>query len=477
MELLCAWPCSIWSARLGKMNDEDKHMKNSRLVIAGGRVIDPSQELDQISDVLIESGRIIEIRPVSEQNDTADTVINADGLVVSSGFIDLHCHMREPGYEDKETILTGISAAASGGFTTVCLMPNTNPPVDNLASLNFIFKEAKKNGYRLLPIACVTQGRKGSQLVDMFELADAGAVGFSDDGSPVSDPRIMQSALTYSLGSGLPIINHSEDLTLSAGGVMNEGWVSNRLGLKGIPYIAEDIMVARDIELAEYTGGRLHLAHISTMGALKLVKRAKESGLDVTAEVTPHHLTLTQDIIMGNNSNIDSGGPLPYSAYDTMAKVNPPLRAEEDVQALVAGLKEGYIDAIATDHAPHSSVDKDCPFDEAAFGISGLETALGLGLRLVHDGDIDLSTLIERLTVGPARILGPYGEHIGNLKKDSYADLVIFDPQKEWKVETTNFASLGKNSPLNGYTLKGKVLGTISNGEVLFRDESLKEVI
>lgn len=453
------------------------NIKNSRLVVAGGRVIDPSQGLDQISDVSIENGRIVEIKPVGKRDADSITAIDANGLVVSPGFIDLHCHMREPGYEDKETIDTGIAAALKGGFTTVCVMPNTNPPVDNLTSLNFVLRQSKKNGYRLLPIACVTRGRKGLQLVDMSELAEAGAVGFSDDGSPVSDPSVMQSALTYSLGSGLPIINHSEDLTLSTGGVMNEGWVSNRLGLKGTPYIAEDVMVARDIELAEYTGGCLHLAHISTMGALQLVKRAKESGLDVTAEVTPHHLTLTQEIIMGNNSNIDSGEALPYSAYDTMAKVNPPLRSEEDIQALIVGLKEGYIDAIATDHAPHSSVDKDCPFDEAAFGISGLETALGLGLKLVHNGDIDLSTLIERLTVGPARILRQHGKHIGNLKTDSYADLVIFDPQKEWKVETADFVSLGKNSPLDGSTLKGKVLGTISNGEVLFRDESLKDVV
>jgi dihydroorotase len=378
--------------------------------------------------------------------------------VVCPGFIDLHCHLRQPGFEEKETIATGTRAAARGGFTTVCCMPNTNPPVDKTTVVEYIKSVAAKEGMvRVLPIGCITAGREGSELADFGELSLSGVVAFSDDGSPVTDSSVMRSALEYSQESGLPIIDHCEDLAFSQGGVMNEGTVATKLRLKGIPVAAEESMVARDIRLARLVGGRLHIAHVSTAGSVKLIRSAKEDGISITAEVTPHHLTLTEEKVIG---------------YNTNAKVNPPLRTAEDVEALISGLKEGVLDAIATDHAPHTAKDKDCDFTTAAFGISGFETALGSLMGLVHGGKLDLVMLISKLTCEPASILR--WNDIGSLKPGAAADVVIFDPNKEWVVNPEEFISKGKNTPLAGSVLKGKVMVTLYGGEVVYKDESVR---
>ena len=441
------------------------------ILIKGGRIIDPSQGIDRIADLLIEKGVV---RGVDGQVSPPDgsQVLDASGLVVCPGFIDLHCHLREPGYEYKETIASGTRAAAQGGFTTVCAMPNTNPTMDSRATVDFVSQKAREEAVvRVLPIGCVTKGSEGKELAEMGELGEAGVIGFSDDGHPVADSNIMRQALSYSSSHGLPIINHCEVLELSKGGSMNEGWMSNRLGLKGVPGSAEEIMVARDISLAELTGGRLHLAHTSTAGALELVRRAKGKGLNVTCEVTPHHLTLSDEAVLGHR-RLTAGlssvayspfAPLTSNAYDAYAKVNPPLRSRDDVEAMVQGLVDGIIDFIATDHAPHNRVEKLCTFDDAAFGISGLETALGSLISLVHTGKITLPLLIERLTVAPARFLD---SKLGTLQKGAPADVTIFDPDVEWVVDASQFASKGKNTPLEGATLKGRVVATIVGGEI-----------
>ncbi|MBI2164977.1 MAG: dihydroorotase [Chloroflexi bacterium] len=453
------------------MREQKTKADNGTLLIRGGRVIDPAQGLDDVLDVLVRDGLVAAIRkPQNASSTEARSVVDASGLVVSPGFIDLHCHLREPGYEDKETIATGTLAAARGGFTAVCAMPNTLPPIDSRSVVEFVLQRAREEGHvRVFPIGSITRGRKGRELTEMAELAKAGAVGFSDDGDPVADPYMMRMALTYSRVTGLPLIEHCETPELS-GGVIHEGWVASRLGLKGIPSQAEEAMVARDLALAELTGGRLHLAHLSTRQALELVRRAKERGLPVTFEVTPHHLTLTEEEVLGLRVRASPFESLTPLAYDTNAKVNPPLRAREDVQALVAALREGLVDAIATDHAPHTLVDKVCPFDEAAFGISGLETALGLVLTIYHQGQVPLSRIVEKLTVGPALVLGAKGQGLGTLKPGTVADLVIFDPEEAWTVDPQKFASKGKNTPLAGVTLKGRVKYTVLEGKVIYDD-------
>ena len=441
-----------------------------KLLIKGGRLIDPSQDIDGIHDLLVEDGVVKGIAQRIDAPEFAE-VIDAAGKVVCPGFIDVHCHLREPGFEDKETIATGTLAAARGGFTTVCAMPNTNPTMDTAATLEYVLRKARDEAsVRVLPIGCVTKQSKGKELAEMGELAEAGAIGFSDDGNPVADSNIMRQALGYSSAMGLPVINHCEEPALFHGGSMNEGWISNRLGVKGIPNSAEDIMVARDIDLARLTGGRYHVAHLSTAGALELVRRAKERGMtNVSAEVTPHHLTLTDETILGRT--VDGDGvngayaPLTSAAYDTLAKVNPPLREQTDVDAMIEGLRDGAIDLIATDHAPHNRTDKECTFHEAAFGISALETAAGQLMSLVHSGAIDLPLLIEKLTVAPARFLSR--EDLGTLKRGAAADITIIDPDAEWVVDTTQFASKGKNTPLAGATLRGRVHATLVGGEVI----------
>ena len=360
-------------------------MNNPRpVLVKGGRIVDPAQGMDERGDLLILDGVVAVIQTEIASPDGA-RVIDAAGLVVCPGFIDLHCHLREPGFEYKETIATGTRAAARGGFTTVCAMPNTDPVMDSRAVVDFVLRLAREEGaVRVLPIGAVTAGSRGAALTEMAELAEAGAVGFSDDGHPVADANVMRQALSYASGLGLPIINHCEVPELSAGGVMNEGWVATRLGLKGLPRSAEEAMVARDIALAETTGGRLHVAHASTAGTVELVRQAKERGLKVTCEATPHHLTLTDETVLGRGAAAYE--PLSVSAYDTNAKVAPPLRSRPDVEAMVEGLRDGTVDLIATDHAPHASIEKMCTFDEAANGISVLETALGSLMSLVHSG-------------------------------------------------------------------------------------------
>ena len=441
------------------------------LLISGGHLLDPSQGIDKVGDLLITEDKIAWVGDKGLASPRPDlSTIDATGLVVCPGFVDLHCHLREPGFEDKETIATGTRAAARGGFTTICCMPNTDPPLDNQASIDYVRKTAETEGLvRVLPIGCITKGRQGKELTEMSELAEAGVIGFSDDGDPVSSSRIMSLAMDYSCALGLPIIEHCEDKELSDGGLMNDGWVSTRLGLNGIPTAAEEISVARDLALAQLTGARLHIAHVSTKGSVELIRRAKEEGIAVTAEATPHHLTLTEERVMGCQP-----GESNRLTYDTSAKVNPPLRTEDDVAALIKALKDGVIDVIATDHAPHRLVDKMCEFGVAAFGISGLETALGCLMSLVHSGELDLITLICKLTLEPARIIGTkYGE-LGTLKPGCQADITLFDPNKEWVVNSHNFASKGKNTPFDGYQFKGKVMATIFAGDIVCQDHSVR---
>jgi len=436
------------------------------ILIQGGRVIDPSRGVDEITDVLIEGG---EIKGVTTSIPAPDggTIIKATGLIVCPGFIDLHCHLREPGFEYKETIASGTAAAARGGFTTVCAMPNTNPVADNRATVDFVLRKGREEGVvRVIPIGAVTKGSGGTELAEMADLAHAGVVGFSDDGHPVSNPNIMRQALSYSSSLGLPIINHCEVKELSGDGTMNEGWVATRLGLKGIPSSAEEIMVARDIELAELTGGQLHIAHASTAGTADLLRRAKEEGLDyVTGEVTPHHLTLSDNAVLGDSVIGSEFRSLTSRAYDSNAKVAPPLRRPADVAAMVEALRDGVVSFVATDHAPHGRVEKLCSFEEADFGISGLETALGTLMSIVHKGDITLPILIERLTWGPAKFMGMT---LGTLKTGSSADVAIFDPDTEWIVDAGQFVSKGKNTPLDGISLKGQIKTTIFGGKVVY---------
>ena len=431
------------------------------LLIQGGRIIDPSLGLDETASLLITEGKISwlgggEITPPPPDYD----IVYAQGLIVCPGFIDLHCHLRQPGFEEKETIATGSRAAARGGFTTVCCMPNTNPPLDNRATIDYVKTKAATEGVvRVLPIGCISKGSKGRELTPMSELASAGVIAFSDDGQPVMDSGLMRQALEYSCAFGLPIIDHCEDIALTEGGQMNEGIISARLGVKGIPNAAEEIMVARDLALAQLTGGRLHIAHTTTEGSVDLVRHAKEKGIQVTAEVTPHHLTLTEERVIG---------------YDTKAKVNPPLRTKRDIQALIQGLRENVIDIIATDHAPHSEAEKRCEFALAPFGISGFETALGSLMSLVHDGQLPLATLISKLTCEPSKIIGDKYGKLGTVATGAPADVTIFDPDLEWVVDTGAFASKGKNTPLAGSMLKGKVMATISEGKLVYKDDSIK---
>jgi dihydroorotase len=444
------------------------------ILIRGARILDPGQGMDVIGDVLVKDGKILSAGETifPDKFPEGCQVVPAAGLVACPGFIDLHCHLREPGFEYKETISTGTRAAARGGFTTVCCMPNTQPAIDNAAVVDFIQRRARSEGVvRVLTIGCVTKERKGKKLAEMEELASAGVVAFSDDGDPVYDPNLMRLALAYSQDLGLPISNHCQEHSLSRGGVMAEGWVATRLGLTGIPAAAEETMMARDISLAELTGGRLHIAHMSTAGSVSLVRQAKERGIPVTAEVCPHHLTITDQWALGGQGHgADSASLL---SYDTFTKVYPPLRSQADLEALVSALAEGVIDCIATDHAPHDLASKQVTYQDAAFGISVLETALGSLMQLVHQGRLSLGALIERLTLGPAGILGPAYSELVTLKPGTPADIVLFNPDKEWVVDTREFASKGKNTPLEGTILKGRVVATLVGGKVAYQ-ESIK---
>lgn len=442
------------------------------ILIRQARLIDAVRQLDFIGDILVDDGQIVASGTAIGRGPDGCIEVDGTGLVVCPGFIDLHAHLREPGFEYKETIETGALAAARGGFTTICCMPNTDPPIDSEPMVEFVLRRAREAGLvRVLPIGCITRERRGKELADLEEMAAAGAVAFSDDGDPVQDANLMRMALAYGADLSRPVSNHCQDLRLSADGMMAEGAVATRLGLPGIPPAAEDAMIARDIALAASTGGRLHVAHVSTAGSVPLVRRAKELGLNVTAEVCPHHLTITDEWALGTKGS--GAGPSQW-AYDTSTKVYPPLRNRNDVDALVAGLADGTIDCIATDHAPHDVVSKQVTYQDAAFGISVLETALGSVMQLAHSGRVSLPVLIERLTAGPARILGSQYLPLASLAPGTPADLVLFDPDLDWTVDPSEFASKGRNTPLDGTVLKGRVVATIANGRFVHKSGEIR---
>jgi len=419
-------------------------------LIQGGRVLDPSQGLDEVTDLLIENGKVARIGR-NLKADGAQT-INAKGKVVAPGFIDLHVHLRTPGQEHKETILTGSRAAIRGGFTTICTMANTDPVVDSPNVIEFLKSESAKVGLaNLLPYGAVTMGLKGETLTEMGELQAAGAVGFSDDGMPVSNAGMMRRALEYSRMTNLPVIDHCEEKSLSGHGVVHDGLTAARLGLAGIPAEAETVMIARDLLLAQAVGGRLHVAHLSTGEGVDLIRAAKKKKIQVTTEVTPHHLSLSEEAL---------------STYDSRFKMNPPLRTQKDLEALREGLKDGTIDAVATDHAPHSVAEKEQGLVHAPFGVVGLETALAVGLtELVHRGSLKLETLVDALTRRPARILG---SDRGTLKVGAPADVTVFDLETDWAVEAGAFASKGLNTPFLGWRLKGRVTDVLVMGRQVY---------
>jgi dihydroorotase len=418
------------------------------LLIQNGRVIDPANKIDEKLDVLVSGGKIAKLgKPGSMPADGAE-VIDASGKLVVPGLIDMHVHLREPGFEYKETIATGTAAARAGGFTSVCCMPNTNPVNDNQSVTEFILSQAAKAAARVYPIGAITKGSRGEELAEMGELHDAGCVAVSDDGKPVMNASVMRRAMEYSKIFDMLVISHCEDTSLSAKGVMNEGVVSTELGLRGIPRAAEDAATARDIVLAELTGARLHIAHVSTAGSVRLVREAKARGIRVTAETCPHYFSLTEEAVRG---------------YNTLAKMNPPLRTAADVAAIKEGLRDGTIDAIATDHAPHAPDEKSNEFDYAPFGVVGLETALGLTFKLVEEGVLSLSEAVGKLCAGPASVLGI---DKGTLTEGSDADIAVVDPDAEWTVDASKFESKSKNTPFQGWKLKGKAVRTIVGGRL-----------
>lgn len=419
------------------------------LLIRNGRVLDPASRTDAKLDVLLENGRISKVG--AGLNAAGAEIFDAAGLIVAPGFIDLHCHLREPGQELSETIETGTRAAARGGFTAVCCMPNTNPVNDRASATRGIVERAAAAGaVRVWPIGAVSMGSKGEALAEIAAMKDAGIVAVSDDGKPVATSRLMRQALEYCDALGLPVIDHCEDASLFAGGAMREGANSVRLGLKGIPAQSESICAGRDTELAMLTGARLHIAHMSTRGALEYVRAAKRRGARVTCEVTPHHFTLT---------DADVG-------YDTNYKMNPPLASREDRDALIEGIADGSVDAIATDHAPHHAASKEVEFDRAPFGITGFETALGLGLsELVHPGGISLMRLVELFTTGPARVLGLERK----IAAGEPGDLTVFSAEQEWTYRAAKSPSKSRNTPFDGRTFRGGPVATIVGGKVAYR--------
>ncbi len=432
-----------------------------RMVIRGGRVIDPASKIDGLYNLYVAGGRIASIRPADTDTQPQEgkdlEVIDADGSIVIPGLVDMHTHLREPGYEYKETIRTGTMSAVAGGFTTVVCMANTDPVNDNESVTRYILKKAERAFANVFPVGALSVGLNGERLTEMADLKDAGCVAVSDDGVPVRNGGLMRRALEYSRIFDLPVITHAEDPSISADGVMNEGVVSTRLGLRGIPNAAEDGIVARDIAIAELTGGRLHIAHVSTRGSVELIRSAKRRGVKVTAEVTPHHLVLDHSAVDG---------------YNTNAKMNPPLRAPEDVEALREALRDGTIDCIATDHAPHSSIEKDVEFDLAENGIVGLETAFSIVYGLVEKGVIDLSRAISLMSINPARIIGI---DRGTLRVGAPADITIVDLKKRWTVDPARFRSKGRNTPFEGMELRATVEKTIVGGRVVFEREGTVE--
>lgn len=421
------------------------------LLIKGGRVIDPSQGLDVIADVVVEGGLVKEIGAGLAAPSGAET-IDAAGMYVVPGLIDMHVHLRDPGLEYKEDIISGTRAAVAGGFTSVCCMPNTKPAIDNKAIASYIINKAKAAGFcNVFPIGTITQGMAGDRLSEMGELKEAGCVAVSDDGKPVTNSELMRRALQYAAGIGILVVSHAEELELVGEGVMNEGFTSTELGLKGIPRVAEDIATAREVLLAEYTGAPIHICHVSTKGSVQIIRDAKARGVKVTCETAPHYFTLTDDAVRG---------------YNTNAKMNPPLREAADVAAIKAGLQDGTIDCIATDHAPHHLDEKDIEFNEAMNGIIGLETSLPLSLRLVDAGILTLPQLIEKMSCKPSELLG-LGR--GTLKAGSLADITVIDSKKQWNVAETGLSSKSKNSPWLGETVTGAAACTIVGGKVVFQ--------
>jgi|SRR5579863_39264 len=424
-----------------------------KILIQGGRLIDPSSQRYGLFDLLIEEGRIAGI----EKGISADgcQCVDAGGLLVTPGLIDLHTHLREPGQEYKETVESGVAAAAAGGFTTICCMPNTQPINDNQSVTEFILDRARLAGsVRVLPVGAITKGSQGEELSEIGELARSGCVAISDDGRPVMNGALMRRAMEYAKIFDIPVVDHCEDLNLSAGGVMYEGKVSTLLGLKGIPAAAEEVMVARDIALSDLTGARVHLAHISTKESVRLIREAKRRGVPVSAETCPHYFMLTEDRVMG---------------FDTHAKMKPPLAAQEDVDEIRKGLSDGTLDAIATDHAPHAAHEKEMEFDQAPFGVIGLETALSLSLSLVEEGVLTLPELIRKFTAGPAEILKSAGREFGRLAVGGPADLTLIDQNAQRKIDPSLFRSKSKNSPFAGWTVKGRVVATFVEGKEVFR--------
>jgi dihydroorotase len=422
--------------------------------LVGGRAIDPSTGRDEVADLLIDDGRIID-----RANGLDETVIDVSGFIVAPGFVDLHCHLREPGFEDKETIASGTRAAAAGGFTTVCAAADTRPTVDTGSDVESLLTQSGRDAaVRVLPTGTTTKRRSGEELSEMADMAAAGAVAFSDAEHAVRSSRLMRHALEYSLLVQRPIGTHAQDPDLGDHGLVHEGALATVLGLKGIPREAEEIAVARDLALAKLTGGWLHLSHLSTAGAVEQVRRAKAAGVRVTAEVTPHHLVLNERAVAGGDGGF---------AYDTNARTDPPLRSSTDAAALLAGLRDGTIDCIVSDHSPQRWIDKACEFELAEPGISSLETAFGLLMRLVHAGALTLPELIAALSWRAAQAWNlPHG----TLAPGASADVVVLDPDQAWVVDPERFLSRGKNSPLGGQTLRGTVLLTISQGVVVYRN-------
>ncbi len=421
------------------------------LLIKGGLVVDPSRRLEEPLDLLVDKGKIVALEPPGQIPDRGRRIISAPGLVVAPGLLDMHVHLREPGEEYKETICTGSRAAVQGGFTAVAAMPNTRPVNDTAAVTRLILDQAREAGNaRVYPVGAISAGSKGKVLSEYGDLKAAGAVALTDDGHPVSSSMLMRRAMEYARTFDLPIISHCEDLDLRADGVMHEGRISLQLGLKGIPAAAEEVMVYRDLTLCRLTGARLHIAHVSTGGSVAIIRLAKAMGLPVTAETAPHYFSLTDAAVLG---------------YDTNAKVNPPLRTDMDVASIKEALRDGTLDTIASDHAPHTSLEKEVEFTAAAFGLIGLETSLGLTLKLVHAGDLSLMQAIDRLSTAPAQVLGVAG---GTLAVGAAADITLIDLNREWTVDANAFASKSRNCPFDGWTLKGKAVMTIVGGKVVW---------
>ena len=428
------------------------------LLIRGGRVVDPSQSLDRVDDLLIRDGRVVAIGSATIGQlaggaVVADEVLDATGLIVTPGLVDMHVHLREPGREEDETIETGTAAAIAGGFTSVACIPNTEPPLDTQGGVEFIHqKAARADACNVFVVACASRERQGRELADIGQLVEAGAVAFSDDGSPVYDAELMRRVFEYCRMFDKPFLAHEEVLELTAGGVMHEGLVSMVLGLKGMPAAGEEVMIGRDIALAEVTGGRLHVMHLSTAGGVELVRRAKERGIAVTSEATPHHFTLTDECLR---------------RFDSNYKMSPPLRTTADVEAILTGLADGTIDCIATDHAPHALEKKMLELDRAPFGILGLETAVGLSVtRLVVPGRLDWSRLVEAMSTLPAKILGI---NRGTLAVGAIADVTLIDPAMTWEVDASTFRSKSVNTPFHGWQLTGRAVATIVGGRIKYR--------